>query len=101
MREGIDLVLKKHGYITDFEETGEGVNKQFKITIAYAGDNEPRVHEAKRVSKLSRRIYSGYRNLKPVKYGHGMMVMSTPQGLMTESEARKAKIGGEALFIIW
>ncbi len=100
-KKQILLVLKKLGYITDFEEVGEGVKKQFKISVAYDTQGCPRLNEVKRVSKLSRRVYVGYRTIMPVRYGHGYMIISTPQGIMTEMEARKKKIGGEALFIIW
>ena len=100
-KKQILLVLKRLGYITDFEEVGEGVNKQFKIAVAYDSKGKPRMTDAKRVSKLSRRMYTGYRSMMPVKYGHGHMVLSTPEGIMTEHEAKKKKIGGEMLFIIW
>jgi len=101
LKKQVLLVLKKLNYVDDFEEVGEGVQKQFKIAIAYNRTGAPRMTEVKRVSKLSKRVYTGYRNIMPVKYGHGHMVLSTPEGLMTESEAREKKIGGEALFIIW
>ena len=94
-------LLKKEGYVADFSEEGEGAKKQLTVEVAYNSNGTPRINGLKRVSKLSRRTYLGYRNIKPVKFGHGIMVMSTPQGLMTEQEARKQKIGGEALFNIW
>jgi len=101
LKKQVLLVLKKLNYVDDFEEVGEGVAKQFKIAVAYDSKGNPRMTEVKRVSKLSKRVYVGYRNIMPVKYGHGHLVLSTPEGLMTESEAREKKIGGEALFIIW
>lgn len=100
-KKQILLVLKKLDYIVDFEEVGEGVKKQFKIEVAYDKKGKPRMTDVKRVSKLSRRMYTGYRSVLPVKYGHGHMVLSTPEGIMTEQEARTKKIGGEILFIIW
>lgn len=100
-KKQILLVLKKLGYVADFEEVGEGVKKQFKIAVAYDSKGNPVMNDVKRVSKLSKRVYVGYRKIMPVKYGHGHMILSTPEGIMTETEARKKKIGGEALFIIW
>lgn len=100
-KKQILLMLKKLGYITDFEEVGEGVKKQFKISVAYDAQGKAVMNDVKRVSKLSKRVYLGYRTIKPVKYGHGHMVLSTPEGIMTETEARTKQIGGEALFIIW
>ena len=100
-KKQILLMLKKLGYITDFEEIGDGVKKQFKISVAYDASGKPVLNDVRRVSKLSKRVYYGYRKIMPVKYGHGHMILSTPEGIMTEREARSKKIGGEALFIIY
>ena len=53
------------------------------------------------MSKPGRRLYVSYRTLRPVKQGYGVGVLSTPQGLMTVTEARKQKVGGEYLFEVW
>ena len=100
-KKQILLVLKKLGYITDFEEVGEGVKRAFRVTLRYDAQGRPAIRETKRVSRLSRRVYLGYRKIRPVKYGHGYMILSTPEGIMTEQEARGKQIGGEALFTIW
>jgi small subunit ribosomal protein S8 len=55
----------------------------------------------KLISKPSRRIYIGKKDLKPVKEGYGISVISTPRGLMTGDEAKKAGVGGEILFEVW
>ena len=95
------LVLKKLGYIVDFQEVGQGVAREFEISVAYDASGRPVIKGLNRVSKLSKRVYLGYRKIMPVKYGHGHMILSTPEGIMTEQEARSRKLGGEALFIIW
>jgi small subunit ribosomal protein S8 len=100
-KKQILLVLKKLGYITDFEEVGDGAKRAFKISLRYNAQGKSVINETRRVSRLSKRMYLGYRKIRPVKYGHGHMILSTPEGIMTEQEARKKKIGGEALFIIW
>jgi small subunit ribosomal protein S8 len=53
------------------------------------------------LSKPSRHIYSGYRELRPVRQHYGLAVLTTPQGIMTNKEAKKQKVGGEYLFEIW
>jgi small subunit ribosomal protein S8 len=55
----------------------------------------------KRISKPSRRLYYSAKEITPVRYGHGALILSTPQGIMTDTEARKQKVGGEAMFEIW
>jgi len=100
-KKSVLLVLKKEGYITDFEETGKGVEKSFSIELKYDKDGNSAITDVKRVSKLSKRVYKGYRDILPVKYGHGHMILSTPKGIMTALQAKKEKTGGEALFIIW
>jgi small subunit ribosomal protein S8 len=55
----------------------------------------------KRISKPGRRIYKRAGEIFSVRYGHGSLILSTPKGIMTDKEARKAKIGGEALFEVW
>ena len=61
----------------------------------------PKINDVKRFSKLSKRLYLGSKNIKLVKSGHGSIILTTPKGVITGEEARKKKIGGEALFKIW
>lgn len=61
----------------------------------------PRVSEVARMSKPSRRFYLKADEIKAVKNGYGLMVMSTPKGIMTGDEAKKGRVGGEVLFKIW
>ncbi|KKS44414.1 30S ribosomal protein S8 [Candidatus Nomurabacteria bacterium RIFCSPLOWO2_02_FULL_42_17] len=70
------------------------------LTLAY-NDKIPKVSEVKRISKLSRRIYRGVKELHPVRSGLGSIVLSTPKGVLTGDEARKEHVGGEVLFEIW
>jgi len=56
---------------------------------------------ATRVSKLSKRIYFGVKDIRTVKGGKGLLVLSTPKGILTDRQARKEGVGGEALFKIW
>jgi small subunit ribosomal protein S8 len=94
-------ILKKNDYIEGYEIEEDGpVKKTLKVELKYEKGN-PAVHGTKRISKFSRRVYKGMKEISPVKRGYGIMVMTTSQGLMTGEEAKKAKVGGESLFQIW
>ena len=101
LKKNILLLLKKEGYIVDFKEGGEGVHKTLIVEIAYNKDGTPKINDVKRISKLSVRQYKGYRDLRPVKYGYGLSVLSTPEGIISGKEAKSKKVGGELLFTIW
>lgn len=101
-KENILKLLKEKGYIEDYKTVKTPKGLLFlKIFLAYDEKGKPKISDVKRVSKLSRRLYLGYRNILPVKYGHGMLVLSTPEGIISDKEAKKKKVGGEPLFKIW
>lgn len=99
MKEAIASLLKEEGYIKTYKVDGD-VKKTLEIVLEYKGST-PRVTDVKRVSKSSKRIYTGVKDIAPVKYGHGLCVLSTPKGIMTDKLARKEMVGGEVLFTIW
>lgn len=96
----IAKVLKKHGFIEKVEKKGKKVNKTIEITLKYDGKT-PVISSLKRISKPGQRIYKGSKELRRVRGGYGIAIISTPKGLMTNKEARKQKIGGEVLAEIW
>ncbi|MBI4093916.1 30S ribosomal protein S8 [Candidatus Kaiserbacteria bacterium] len=93
--------LKSAGYVKAVEKKGKKVKKTLDITLEYDVAGKPRLSGVKRISKPGRRVYRGARELFVVRYGHGALILSTPKGVMTNIEARKQKVGGEALFEIW
>ncbi len=93
--------LLKHGIIASVAKKGKKVTKSIEVGLIYEDGDLPRIQGVKRVSKPSKRVYRKASEIKPVKSGYGNLILSTPQGLMTDVEARKAKVGGEALFQIW
>jgi len=101
LKESVAKLLKKEGYIKSVSTKGKKNKPTLEIRLLYKEDGTPKIKGAKRISKLGRRVYKGVKDLRPVKFGHGMMVLSTPKGVMTNKEARVAKVGGEALFEIW
>jgi len=99
MKIAILELLKKEGYIKTYKVEGD-VKPTIEIVLEYR-DKTPRITDIKRISKPSKRIYTGVKEISPVKYGFGIAVLSTPKGIMTEKEARKEMVGGEVLFKIW
>ncbi|MEK7636020.1 MAG: 30S ribosomal protein S8 [Patescibacteria group bacterium] len=93
-------VLTANKFIDSFEKKGRGVRRILDIKLKYA-NNKGAINGLIFISKPSRKIYLGYKEIKPVKYGYGIMVISTSNGIMTDKEAKKNKVGGEALFKIW
>jgi small subunit ribosomal protein S8 len=99
MKVAILELLKQEGYVKTFHVT-EGVKPTVEIVLEYKKDT-PRVQGVTRVSKQSKRVYTGVKEITPVKYGHGMAVLSTPKGILSDKQARKELVGGELLFTIW
>lgn len=93
--------LKTEGWVKAVEKKGKKVKKTLDITIKYNEDGKAFIQGVKRVSKPGRRIYRGFEDVIPVKYGFGALILSTPKGIKTDKEAKKEKVGGEALFQIW
>jgi small subunit ribosomal protein S8 len=100
MNESILKVLRKEGFIKDFEVKGKDMNKKLEVALNYE-NGAPAISNVSRVSKQSKRVYLGYKDIKPVKNGYGISVISTPEGVMSNKEAIAKKVGGEELFKIW
>ncbi len=100
MQESVLEVLKKEGFVAGFETKGKEPKQNLEITVKYE-NGAPAIHGAKRVSKLSRRMYKGVKSIFSVQNGYGISVLSTPKGIMADHQARKENVGGEALFEIW
>lgn len=92
--------LEKEGYVGDVSKSGKGISKTLTIELKY-NDGVKRISEMKRISKLGKRVYWGSNDAKVFKNGIGAYLISTPNGILTDAEARKNNVGGEALFSIW
>ena len=97
LRQRVLDVLQSEGYIRGYSRglTAEGF-AQFEIELKYF-DGEPVIAEIARVSKPGRRVYSSIKDLKPIKNGLGISILSTPKGVMSDTAARDANVGGEVL----
>lgn len=97
MTTAVATVLEKEGYLAGVAKKKVG---PMTLTLAYK-NGQPVISGSKRISKPSRRMYMGVRDIKPVKRGHGLLVLSTPAGILTGKQAREKRVGGEVLFEIW
>jgi small subunit ribosomal protein S8 len=97
LKENVLEVLKREGYIRDYRRKEiESPKPELVIELKYY-EGEPVIREIGRVSKPGRRIYSNVRDMPNVYGGLGIIIVSTPRGVMTDHEARVANIGGEVL----
>jgi small subunit ribosomal protein S8 len=101
IKYAIAQCLKEQGFIVNVSKKTEKNNVPvLEIQLAYTPEG-PKIHDVKRMSKQSRRMYSGAKELRPVKNGHGITVLSTPKGILSDKQARKEMVGGEVLFTMW
>ena len=101
LKLAIALTLKKSGYVGEITESGSDPRKNLVVELLYDENNMPKINGVKRISKPGRRLYAKAREVFPVKYGRGLLVLSTPSGIVTDKEAREKRLGGETLFQIW
>ena len=101
LKHAIADKLLARGYVRAVEKHGRKAKKTLEVTLAVKKDGSPRITGAARVSRPGRRSYLKASEIMPVRFGKGAILLSTPKGIMTGAEARKEKVGGEALFKIW
>lgn len=105
LRLSVAEALARTGFVGQFvgqvAKKGKKVVRSLEIGLKYGEDGVPRVSGVRILSRPARRMYMGAKDIRSVRHGYGALFLSTPQGIMTGSEARKAKVGGEALFEIW
>jgi small subunit ribosomal protein S8 len=90
-------VLKEEGYISNYKAAEEGKKKVLRIFLRYGASGQSVITTLDRVSKPSRRVYIGAREIPAVVGGMGVNILSTPRGIMTGKKARKEGVGGELL----
>ena len=93
-------VLEKEGLIEAITIRGRKIKKIIEIKLKYE-KGQPIINELKRISKPGQRIYFKKSQVKPIRQGYGLAIISTSQGLMTNKKARKKGLGGEILCEIW
>lgn len=93
-------IIEKEGYIESIEKIDKKPTS-LRIVLKYGEDKKPSITSLKRISKPGRRVYVKWNKLPWVLNNYGVAIVSTPQGLMTNREARKKKIGGEIICEIY
>ncbi len=97
-------VLMKEGYLASVTRKvlkGRTTMRVIEVGVVYDAPRVPRVRGMERVSRPSRRMYIGAKDLRPVNQGHGIMILSTPKGILTGSDAKKEHVGGEIIGNVW
>lgn len=101
MKVAIAEILKREGFIRDFQiEEGQPFDT-IQITLKYTSDRRPVITGLKRVSKPGLRIYTGRADIPRVRGGLGLSILSTPKGVMAGHEAWQEHVGGEVLCYVW
>lgn len=101
LRNSLAQKLRVRNYIENVETVGHGVDRKLVLHLAYDKNGNHRVNDVKRISRPGCRVYVGVRDIRPIKNRRGTLVLSTPKGMLTGEEARRERVGGEALFAIW
>lgn len=96
----IAKILLRLSYIKDVQRRGRKTSKIIEINLMYQ-DGVSKINDLKQVSKSSRRVYKSAKDLKAVRGGYGLAIVSTTRGLLSDKEARDKNIGGEVICEIW
>jgi len=99
-KKALTEVLAREGFVAGFKEVADK-HKMLEIKLKYSAEGEPVITEIKRVSKPGQRIYLSAQKVPRTNSGFGITVVSTSKGLVTDTEARKQKIGGEIICQVW
>jgi len=100
LKKAVTSVLKEEGFIEDFTEVGEGVKKELVIKLKYH-KKKPVIEGIRRISKPSCRIYCGSTQIPKIRNGLGLVVLSTPQGVISGKKAAELNVGGEIICYVW
>ncbi len=101
MKQEVVRVLKKEGFIKDYRVMKDEHHAVLKVILKYGAENKAAITKLRRISRPGRRVYVGKDEIPLVLNGLGMAIISTPKGIMTDAEARKAGMGGELLCEVW
>ena len=101
LKTEIARILKEEGYISNFKATEENGQKLLRVYLKYGTGNEAAISNLERVSKPGCRVYVGRTGIPRVLGGLGINILTTPRGVMTGRDARKAGVGGEILCQVW
>lgn len=101
LKSEIAKILKREGFVADYVTEGHGGKKNLRVHLKYRADGKPIIQGLRRISKPGLRRYAGAQKLPRVIGGMGIAILSTSRGILTDREARAAKVGGEVLCYVW
>jgi small subunit ribosomal protein S8 len=100
LKTEIARLLKENHYVHDFKVLDDGKHGVLRLYLKYYQE-KPVIREIKRVSRPGLRRYVGNREIPRIRNGLGLAILSTPKGVMTDRQARDARVGGELLAVVW
>ena len=101
LKEEIARILSEEGYIDGYMVDDARVGKELTVRLRYGTDRQPILGGLQRISKPGRRVYKSATDVPRVRGGIGVAIVSTSDGVMTDREARRRKVGGEVLCEVW
>ena len=101
LKEEIAKILSSEGYFDGYKVEDANVGQKLTVTLRYSNDRDRVLHGIRRISTPGRRVYKGNADLERVRGGLGVSIVSTSEGLLTDREARRRKVGGEVLCEVW
>jgi small subunit ribosomal protein S8 len=101
LKLAITNILKTEGFVEGYVEDDRGPQGEIKIFLRYDAGSRGVIRGLRRISKPSRRVYVGKDSIPRVRNGLGVAILTTPRGVLTDAQARKAGVGGEVLCHVW
>ena len=101
LKERIAEILKEEGFVREVEVVREGAKATIRVTLKYTAQRRSVISHLKRISKPGLRIYTGKDRIPRVLGGIGLVIISTPRGVITGQHAKRLGVGGELLCEIW
>ena len=101
LKEEIAKILSSEGYFDGYKVEDANVGRKLTVTLRYSNDRDRVLNGIRRISTPGRRVYKGTGELTRVHGGLGVAIVSTSEGLLTDREARRRKVGGEVLCEVW
>ncbi|MDZ4200136.1 MAG: 30S ribosomal protein S8 [Kiritimatiellia bacterium] len=101
LKADLARLLKREGYVADVSAEGQAAHRELIVYLRYMPDETPVLRGLRRVSRPGRRVYAPADRLPRVQNGIGAAILTTSSGMMTDRDARRAKVGGEVICHVW
>ena len=101
LKRAILEILRREGYVDSVADEVQDGHPVLSVRLRYVGEGQPMITGFERISKPGRRVYVGSQEIRKVRNGIGLSILSTSKGIMTDQESRKNHLGGEVLCSVW